>query len=241
MTKTSGSFGARAMNSGQLREQILSFGASEVGFFHVPQDYRDDLLTREGGAGLGFGISIVVALSKTVLGAITDKPTFAYFHHYRTVNALIDQIVLRTGLLIAQAGFSYLPVAASQSTQGYRGLFSHKAGARLAGLGGIGKNGLFLSDTYGAAVRLGTILTDQPLPQGKKAYNTRCSGCNICRAVCPAMAISGMEFDEGNANNRIVDAAACSAYMKKHFQHIGRGVVCGICIKNCPASRIEST
>ena len=229
------------MNNEQLRDQILSFGASEVGFFHVPQDYRDDLLKAEGGAGLDYGVSIVVALSKTVLGAITDKPTFAYFHHYRTVNALIDQIVLKTGLLIAQARFSYLPVAASQSIGGYRGLFSHKVGARLAGIGGIGKNGLFLSDTYGAAVRLGTILTDLPLPQGKSVDNTRCSGCDICREVCPAMAISGMEFDEGNADHRIVDAAACSAYMKKHFQHIGRGVVCGICIKNCPASQIKST
>jgi hypothetical protein len=30
------------------------------------------------------------------------------------------------------------------------------------------------------------------------------------------------------------DAEKCSQYMKKHFQHIGRGAVCGICMEVCP-------
>ena len=38
---------------------------------------------------------------------------------------------------------------------------------------------------------------------------------------------------------RNFDAEKCSKYMKEHFQDVGRGSVCGVCIKVCPKNRLQ--
>ncbi len=212
-------------NNEIIKEIFKNEGIDEVGFAKV--DYE-----------LPYAISIVIPLSKFVLSKITDEPTFEYFHHYRTVNAYIDRVLLRCGLEIGKLGYNYLCVGASQSTGGYVSHFPHKTAARLSGLGYIGKSCLFISEKYGPAVRLGTILTDMPFEVGTP-LDKDCGNCNICREKCPAMAIRGVNFHEGISREEMYDAKACSEYMKNKFQHIGRGAVCGICIKNCPKSKIK--
>ncbi len=212
-------------NNEMILEILKNEGVDEVGFARV--DYE-----------LPYAVSVVIPLSKFVVSKITDKPTFEYFHHYRTVNAFIDRALLRCGLEIGKLGFNYICVGASQSTGGYVSHFPHKTAARMAGLGYIGKSCLFISKKYGPAVRLGTILTDMPFVVGEP-LDRDCGNCNICKEQCPAMAINGVNFHEGITREEMYDANACSEYMKKNFQHIGRGVVCGICIKNCPKSKIK--
>ena len=46
---------------------------------------------------LPYAVSIVVKLSDYVVDEIDGAPTFAYFQHYRTVNAFIDRAILQTG------------------------------------------------------------------------------------------------------------------------------------------------
>lgn len=218
----------------EIRMFLLREGASEVGFTHLDDDARKLLLSEYQTVGeMKYAVSIAVKLSDAVIDTITDKPTHAYFHHYRTVNALLDRLALRTGQYIEERGFRYLPVAASQSINGYQGMFPHKIAARLSGLGDIGNNALFISKKYGARVRLATVLTDMPFVREAEAGGA-CIGCGKCAALCPAMAISGEAFDPQNPTKSLVDRAACSAYMKQHFQKIGRGSVCGICIRCCP-------
>ena len=212
-------------NNEMIKNIFENEGIDEVGFAKV--DYE-----------LPYAISIVVPLSKFVLSKITDQPTFEYFHHYRTVNAYIDRVLLRCGLEIGKLGYNYICIGASQSTGGYVSHFPHKTAARLSGLGYIGKSCLFISEKYGPAVRLGTILTDMPFEVGKPLEKD-CGECNICKTKCPAFAIRGVNFKEGIAREEMYDAKACSEYMKNKFQHIGRGAVCGICIKNCPKAKIN--
>lgn len=221
----------------EIREFLLQQGASEVGFSQISAELQETLLPEyQAVLPLGYAVSIVVKLSDAVVDTITDKPTHAYFHHYRTVNALLDQLALKTGQYIEQCGFRYLPVAASQSINGYQGLFPHKIAARLSGLGGIGKNALFLSNQYGPRVRLATVLTDMPLEKEQQPGGG-CIGCGKCVSLCPAMAISGRAFDAQNPTLELVDRPACSEYMKRHFQKIGRGSVCGICMRCCPVGQ----
>ena len=215
-----------------LSEKLIELGVSDFGFadirgISVPFDEQFPL-----------AISFVVKLSDAAIDSIGTEPTASYFHHYRTVNAFIDATALRIGMLIESMGYRYMPVAASQSipsnAEPYSGLVSHKAVARLAGLGSIGKNALFLSRKYGPRVRLGTVLTNMPLTTAPPQDNADiCGDCKLCVQACPAMAIKGTVWHEGVCRNDIVDAQACSEYMKEHFQHIGRGAVCGICIKVC--------
>ncbi|NLY44110.1 MAG: epoxyqueuosine reductase [Clostridiaceae bacterium] len=215
-----------------LKEKLYDLGASIVGFADVGQ------LVHEKYSSLPYAVSIAVRLSDCIIDEIDTKPTYTYFHHYRTVNTLIDQITLRAGLIIQQWGYRYIAVPASQTVndtgETYAGIFPHKTAAVAARLGWIGKSGLLITYDYGPRVRLGTVLTDMPLPVSKPEIKDGCKNCNVCKIACPAMAITGNEWDVTKGREHIFDAHACSQYMKKNFQHIGRGVVCGICVKVCP-------
>ncbi len=215
----------------KLQNELSSFlrekGAADVGFCRV-----DD-----APSGLRNAVSIVVRMSDAVIDEIEDSPTYTYFHHYRTVNAFLDRLALECGIWLSQRGYNYLPIAASQSVPAhlgkpYRGRYSHKKVARLAGLGGIGKNALFLHRDYGARVRLVTVFTDCAFENSKPELSDLCTGCDKCVSICPAGAISGENWEEGKSD--FFDAEKCSAHMKTAYQNIGRGAVCGLCMRVCP-------
>ncbi len=216
--------------SQELKEYLLSQGASDVGFF-----------TCEDGA-MEYGISVVVRLSPDIIAEIGDEPTHTYFNHYRTVNAFIDRLLLQAGLFLQKKGYGYITVAASQSINkdgwNYSGRYSHKKGACLSGLGTVGKNSLFIHKDFGSLVRLGTIFTDCPLETGKELEFSLCDGCDICVFACPAGAISGQPYVPGAEREDMFDPEKCSEYMKKQFQKIGRGAVCGICMRVCPLNKL---
>lgn len=216
-----------------ISQKLKILGINEFGFASIEE--IDPIRAKT----LPNAVSIVLPLSDYIIDEIDKEPTFAYFQHYRAVNAHIDSVLLQLGIFIQENGYKYMPIAASQSIPSnnmpYSAYISHKAVARASGLGTIGKNALFLSKRYGARVRLGTLLTDMPFDtEDKKEVANVCGLCNICKKSCPAMAITGNLYEEGASRESIIDAAACSNYMKKQYQHIGRGVVCGICMKVCP-------
>ncbi|NLB45331.1 MAG: epoxyqueuosine reductase, partial [Clostridiaceae bacterium] len=166
-------------------------------------------------------------------------------HHYRTVNACIDRLLLQVGLLLQQHGYRYMPVAASQSLpedglRTHRGLYSHKKAAVAAGLGAIGKSTLFLDHLFGARVRLGTLFTDAPLPSHPiQIPVSPCETCDRCVRACPAGAITGANWQPGLERDALLAADACNRYMRDHFMKIGRGSVCGICVRVCPYGQIS--
>ena len=217
----------------ELKELLLNEGVSDVGFSLIPDSDTGELR---------YAVSIVVRLSDSIIDEITDAPTPTYFNHYRTVNAFIDRCLLKAGLFLQSKGYRYITVAASQSMPGtpFNGRYSHKAAARNAGLGSIGKNDLFLHREYGPRVRLGTLFTDCPLEGEGVMKENPCIGCDKCVRACPSGAILGVEYREGIAREEMFSPAICSEYMKKQYQKIGRGVVCGICMKVCPVGQGKS-
>lgn len=214
----------------QIKNILTSGGACDAGFAMLP----------DGVSGMPYAVSIVLPLSDAIIDEITDKPTHSYFHHYRTANAHIDRLLLQTGLLLQGSGWRYMPIAASQSIlpetgeRTHMGRYSHKKAGVAAGLGTIGKSALFLHKKYGARVRLGTLFTDCPLPVSEVVPASVCGTCNLCVKACPASAIKGAEWQEGVQRSDLFDADACNNYMRNHFMKIGRGSVCGICVKVCP-------
>lgn len=219
-------------NAEILRSRLYEWGASDIGFSDLSGSLPDELKS------LRYGATVVIRLSDFIIDEIMDRPTYTYFHHYRTVNALIDQITLRAMLFIQERGFSALAVPASQTVNdmpdGYSGIFPHKTAAVSSGLGWIGKSGLFISSSYGPRVRLGTVLTDMPLPTPSVNPVQSCGSCRACVDSCPAMALTGSCWEKGCERSSLVNARACSEYMNANFKHIGRGSVCGICMKVCP-------
>ena len=213
----------------ELKEYLLSQGASDVGFCQI-----DD-----GDFGeCRYGISIVVRLSESIVDEIDAEPTHTYFNHYRSVNAFIDSLLLKAGLYLQKNGYRYITVAASQSINkdgwNYKGRYSHKKAATLSGLGTIGKSSMFLHKDYGARVRLGTVVTNCEFDVSDVVPPDLCNGCDRCVKACPSGAITGNVWQVGCDREYMFDPEKCSNYMKNHFKHIGRGAVCGICMKVCP-------
>ena len=218
----------------KIKELAISLGADLVGFCKLSTPPVLELPTH------AYAVSIGVKLTDSILKTIENAPSFVYFQHYRTANTLLDQIAFRLAREIEKLGYGALPVAASQSlgkNNPYRGVLPHKTAAVLSGLGFVGKSGLFLSTEYGSKVRLATVLTDLPLESELPLMENGCGDCKICQQACPAGAIYGTPPTTDGERN--FDAEKCSKYMKEHFQDIGRGSVCGVCIKVCPKNKLR--
>jgi epoxyqueuosine reductase QueG len=220
----------------KLTELLTSGGASLVGFSNIGKS------PIENQPNLVYAITLVYKLSDAVLKTIENRPSMAYFQHYRAVNAKLDSLCLDAIRFIENKGYNAFPIAASQSTNddksAYRGIFAHKTGACLSGLGYIGKNALLYTKEFGSKVRLATVLTDMPLACDKEQVPFSCGECRECVKACPAGAISGKEWTEEGVRADFFDAEKCSKYMK-NFKDIGRGSVCGLCIKACPKNRLD--
>lgn len=217
-----------------LKEKLLSEGASLIGFSDIK------VSPIENQPNLRYAVSIIVKLSDSVLKTIVDKPSISYFQHYRAVNFRLDQLSLTAVKFLEENGYNAFPIAASQSIprNKFYGVFQHKTAARLAGLGYIGKNSLFITEEYGSKVRLATVLTDMPLTAEGPIITKDCKNCTICRDICPAGAIYGENFDPTNPQKPLFDKEKCSLNMK-NYNDVGRGAVCGLCIKACPMNKLN--
>ncbi len=112
-----------------------------------------------------------------------------------------------------------------------RGEISHKAVARTAGLGWIGKSALLVTPALGPKVCLVTILTDMPLPAGRPMRN-RCGHCQRCVAACPVKALKGASFeDRPRRIGDAIDVWKCNAWVNKTWR---RGELCFACVVACP-------
>jgi epoxyqueuosine reductase QueG len=217
----------------KLKAKAIDMGATSIGFSKL-----EEVIPKEF-SHLKYGISIVVRLLDEVVNQIEKTPTFTYFHHYRDVNTQIDQICLRLSQMIQEKGYLAMNVPASQTVndakeEKYRAIFPHKTAAVMAGLGWVGKNDLFITKEYGPRIRLGTILTTMPLPVEHEIFESLCGNCTACYEECPAGAIKGVNWTRDMQRSEIIDANACSEHMKNAYKNIGRGSVCGLCIKACP-------
>lgn len=220
------------MSKNKVIDLLESLNVSKYGFGNLenllPENYKH----------LTTGISIAIRLSDTVIDEITDQPTHTYFHHYRSVNAYIDHVTLRVVLLLQSLGYHAVAVPASQSINlpnyDYAGVFQHRTAATRAGLGWIGKNACLITPEFGPRVRLGTILTNMPVEYDQAIDISKCSDCDLCVRACPPIALVGNQWDKTMTRDLIVNAKTCSRHMSEHYKHIGRGVVCGICVMVCP-------
>jgi len=143
-------------------------------------------------------ISLGVRLSRSILEEIQDAPTKLYFHHYRTVNAFLDQVAFKVCNYLQKKNYLAIPIPASQiiDWRNLKAHLSHKQIGYLAGLGWIGRNNLLVNKNLGSQFRLVSILTDLPLKTDKPTKED-CQDCRLCIEVCPCEAIkdSPSDFD----------------------------------------------
>lgn len=97
----------------------------------------------------------------------------------------------------------------------------HKKIAMMAGLGWIGKSNLLVTQEYGSALCMCSILTNAPLPvENPPIIRPMCGECTVCQDICPAKVIHGVKWEEGVNRDLIVDVYHCTSCLK--------------CLVNCP-------
>lgn len=178
-------------------------------------------LSLEENRGYSCAILLVKVLPKEYIYRLnhekeTDYSVFANYE--KRTDELADKLVT----IIQENGYR----AISQSENGIdiRGEYDektkssvlpHKKIATMSGLGWIGKNNLLVTEKYGAALSMCSVLTDLPLDTVKtEMFSGRCGECNLCVNACPVQAIHGKEWRLGMNRDDIVDVYQCITCLK---------------------------
>jgi len=210
-----------------LKKFCSDQGVDLFGVADISKIKDDFALPKELTDGLDRAICIGIRLSQSILKDIKVAPTKIYFHHYRTLNALLDQISLKVANTIQRKGFNALPIPASQilDWENQTAHLSHKGIGVQAGLGWIGRNNLLVNKELGSQFRLATILTDMPL-KADKPVKDNCATCRLCVTICPAQAVklSPQDFDHTKCFEKL-----------KEFQKqkLVDQYICGVCVNVC--------
>lgn len=221
-----------------LRAYILGLGADLAGFADLaalPADLRCDL---------PYGIAMGIAIDPTVIPLIPAQATMEYFDEYQGINERLDEIVLTIENRLLNQGYAAVAQtvdyvkrqrAQNEPRPDSRALMPHKTIATLSGLGWIGKNSLLITERYGSAVRISSVLTDAPLAVSNAKYRCLCGPCRVCGEACPGHAIRGRVWTADTDRDELIDFSACRETVKKRGESLGidHGA-CGICMAVCP-------
>ncbi len=218
----------------QIESQLIEAGASLVGFADVSG------LPADATGEMESAISIAVALDVSIVNEISEGPTQRYYQDYTRVNDFLTRLCASAVDDLKRRGYEARAITPTIRIKGsaWKALATplpHKTVATLAGLGWIGKSALLITQMYGPAVRLATVLTDAPLDAGTPVEDSQCGHCTECVDRCPADAIAGENWARGVERESIYDAHACRAEATSASGRIGVSVtICGICINACP-------
>ena len=187
-----------------------------------------------------FALSVAMCLYNEIIDRITDHPTPEYAEHYRRINAALDALTSGLAHWIHRHEYQCRPIPASHiiDEKDLLGSISHKATARMAGIGWQGKNLLIVSPEFGPRIRLATILTDMPLEPDTPLKN-RCGKCAECAKACPSSAIKNVSTESRYADREeALHFSRCAEKTLEFSAMPGIGArICGVCVRACPFGR----
>ena len=217
----------------ELKEYLLAQGADMAAF----ADLRS-----VDGAALPFGVSIAAAIDPQIVSDIPDGPTAAYFETYHSLNRKLNGIASAGAEFLKARGFR----AFAQTTEvvredgDRRTPLPHKTVAVQSGLGWIGKSNLLVTEAFGSAIRLTSLLTDAALTCGTPFLVPKCGGCEECVRACPGQALTGTHWQEDTDRDALVNIRACTETQQRLTREktgITTDYLCGKCFVICPYTR----
>ena len=205
-----------------------------------------DAVLEQGGnivGGYPYSISLGIPLIKSIVDELPNRDRRAAalnyrLHAYEIINQRLDLAASFISSFIQAQGYRVLPIPAAERVDDERicASFSHKLGARLAGLGWIGKSCLLVTPEHGPRVRWTTLLTDAPFNPMGEPMEERCGECSQCVEICPVQAFTGRNFISGEPRETRYDARKCEEYFNE-MKAKGKLPVCGMCLYVCPYGR----
>ena len=221
-------------NSRKIEEFLKSKGAEVVGFAslegikNVPKEYPNSIL-------------IGIPIEKEALKTIYTDDQSKYVESMKSLALKLNDIVLEGEDYIKEnMNYHALAMSRERVAKDFEGLASkipHKTTGTRSGLGWIGRCALLISPTYGAALRLSTILTDMPIKVGTPIDDSLCDDCTDCRDVCPVDAINEVKWDSRKEREEYFDAEKCFEFIKKEMQRTHGKSLCAKCGLACPYTK----
>lgn len=216
----------------RLTELLLQEGAAIVGFADLSN------LPAEGRHGMNYAVSIAVTLEPQIIQNISAGPTHEYEHEYNRVNTLLAELSRRAARLLADNGYkavTFAPTSEDFNTETLATPLPHKTVATRAGLGWIGKSALLITEQFGAAFRMISVLTDAVFETPAPVNVSRCGECEDCVKACPGQAILDRNWEAGMSRESYYSAARCHQIGKGYAAALRiDSTICGICIAACP-------
>jgi len=217
----------------RVKDMARSYGASVVGVVTTemltggpPSTDLSYVLPKAESA-----ISFAVPLDQSCIEPWFNKQNHAdHLRNNIQTNVFASGISLELANYLSQKGYPSVPLTANTAyrTDSKNGIFdeippiSHRYLAVRSGVGFFGLSGNVLTPTDGAAVILGSVVTEakliptDPIP----AEQNYCDECRLCRAACA----SG--FIDGEEKVTVTMGGMDFSYSKKHH-HSRCDYVCG--------------
>ena len=219
----------------EITDNLLRQGAAIVGF----ADLSD--LPAESRDGYRYGISIAVDLNPAIVKIIGNGPSMEYYNEYNGANKLLNQLADSCAELLKSKGFEALAKTQSVVVQDEKTKTTklpHKTVATKAGLGWIGKCALLVTEEYGPAIRITSVLTNADLDVSVPITESNCGDCIECKKICPAGAVSGKQWQAGLNRDDFFKALDCRDRIKERGKGLGlTDGTCGLCFWVCPCTQ----
>lgn len=199
----------------RVKEFALANGADLVGVVAVADlpEHQDSIQAILTGA-----VSLVVMASRHNPMALGSSNTQAMQLETAYTYQQVSQAAKKVERFLGGQGQAsvavpaFLPVDMNAPKFGLKGEICWRRAAVRAGLGSYGQNGLLVTRDFGAAVRLGGLLTKAPLEPDAPLAESACDQCGACLAACPAGALKG---------DAPVDKRLCGPHSMRHgFNHL---------------------
>ncbi|MCX6583989.1 MAG: 4Fe-4S dicluster domain-containing protein [Candidatus Aminicenantes bacterium] len=221
-----------------IRAVGCSYGAVDVGItplkpFHTYSHYgrRPENWGEEMDIRHKFAIVIVVAMEVGMMKYAPALPVILETSRQYVESAKIAHII--TDYI---RGFGY--DARAHTDGNYQVLCVPLAVS--AGLGALGRMGIFMHPVHGSCVRLSVVTTELellPTPANKHTASIAafCAGCKKCADNCPSQSIAnGEEPVSRGFRHWSIHQEKCFSYWKTI------GTDCGFCIRVCPYTKPDT-
>ncbi len=185
------------------------------------------MLSVKENRGYSVAILIGLVLSQNYIFCLSKENILDY-SEFSEKEHRVDELAEWTADFLVAKG--YKAFAQSERNLISHGFFNettkttplpHKTIAILAGLGWIGKSNLLVTQEYGSAMCMCTVLTNIPFTtENNPIIMPKCGTCTDCKDVCPVGAIHGATWNTDVDRDLIVDVYLCSTCLK--------------CLSNCP-------
>lgn len=206
-----------------LKSALYERGADLVSYVDISE------LSPQQTQGYDKAIVFFMALSKQFIGEVhSGTPIPEELDDYLIKDQLVNELAEWVAVYIQKRGYrAYAQSELNNLQSGHYEIetktstLPHKTIARHAGLGFIGKNNLLITEAYGCAFCMCTVLTDAPLlVEENFSLASKCGNCNVCSNICPPKALHGNRWTETSHREDIVDVFKCRCALK--------------CMINCP-------